>query len=1049
MEKKMMLLMTFLLIGIGLVNAQISKVTGHVTSDEDGLPVVGASVLVKGTTIGTVTDMDGNFAINNVPSTAKTLVVSFIGMQTQEVHIKGHVKVVMISDAKALDEVMVVAYGTAKKSSFTGSAAAVSGKDIAKLQVSSVSKALEGAAAGVTVVSTSGQPGENSKIRIRGIGSFSASSAPLYVVDGIPYDEDAVNAINPSDIESMSILKDASSASLYGSRAANGVVMITTKRGSADKSVVSVEARWGVNTRAIPEYDIMKDQRTYVQTYWQSYKNELIKTEKGGAAEASAGLINVLAYNPFIGIENGEMVNADGVVSSAPLKHNDDWAKETLHNGMRQEYNISLRGGNSKSTHFISVGYLKDEGILRNTDFERISTRANVTHNVNKYIDLTGNLSYARGEQNSGQSAGASLSNFSNAFMFTQNIAPIYPVYAYDANGNLQYDENGAPLYDFGDGEYSKRLGGFSNQNVAATSDLDVHKNLTDNFSARGTLNLNLFKGFKLTANIGYDLSNMRMTDHMNQLHGDAAKVGGRTYKKNARMQSFTANQIANYGTSIGAHSFDVMVGHETYSFIYNYDFTHKYNFYTLGNPEFSNAITMADMNSYTNEHSMESYFGRLNYDYNDKYYFSASLRTDSSSKFHPDHRRGTFWSVGASWRMTQEEWLKDVEWLNDLKVKASYGTQGNDGILDKDGILVYQPYMKQYNVSNNNGQFSVVETYRGNKDLTWEKSKNLNIGIESALFDHRLKFDMEYFLRKTSDMLYNMPYPISSGISYIPMNLLNMKNQGVEFTLTATPVKTEDFDWTISFNGTHYTNKITSLPEDKRAEGIIHGTASLFRLMEGGSIYDLYTYDYAGVDPETGASLWYTDTKDESGNVVRTTTNDYTKAKKYDLGTTLPDFQGGLTMNFTYKNFDLSIGTNFQFGGKIYDSMYAGFMHSGASSSSGINWHKDILKAWTPENRNTDVPIIDGDRDANSQSSRFLISATYFNLRNIALGYTFPSKWMKAIQASSARVYVSADNVAMFSKRKGLDPRQYTYGYSAANYSAIRAISFGVNINF
>lgn len=326
---------------------------------------------------------------------------------------------------------------------------------------------------------------------------------------------------------------------------------------------------------------------------------------------------------------------------------------------------------------------MKDEGILRNTDFERISTRANVTHNVNKYIDLTGNLSYARGEQNSGQSAGANLSNFSNAFMFTQNIAPIYPVYAYDANGNLQYDENGTPLYDYGDGEYSKRLGGFSNQNVAATSDLDVHKNLTDNFSARGTLNLNLFKGFKLTANVGYDLSNMRMTDHMNQLHGDAAKVGGRTYKRNARMQSFTANQIANYGTSIGAHSFDVMVGHETYSFIYNYDYTHKYKFYTLGNPEFSNAITMADMNSYTNEHSMESYFCRLNYDYNDKYYLSASLRTDSSSKFHPDHRRGTFWSVGASWRMTQEEWLKDVEWLNDLKVKASYGTQGNDGILD------------------------------------------------------------------------------------------------------------------------------------------------------------------------------------------------------------------------------------------------------------------------------------------------------------------------------------------------------------------------------
>lgn len=1038
------------MIGIGLVNAQVSKVTGVVTSEEDGLPIVGASVLVKGTTVGTVTDLDGNFTLTNVPSSAKTLVVSFIGLQTQEVEIKPVVKVELKSDSEMLDEVMVVAYGTAKKSSFTGSAAAVSGEDIAKLQVSSVSKALEGAAAGVSVITTSGQPGENAKIRIRGIGSFSASSAPLYVVDGMPYDEEAVNAINPSDIESMSILKDASSASLYGSRAANGVVMITTKKGSADKSSVNVEARWGVNTRAVPEYDIMKDPRGYVQTYWQSYKNELVRTGKGNGATASEGLINVIGYNPFIGVANNAMVSPEGAVSSAALIHNDDWAKEALHNGMRQEYNVSLQGGNSKGTHFLSVGYLKDEGILRNTDFERISTRANITHTINKYLDMSGNLSYARGEQNSGQSSGASLSNFSNAFMFTQRIAPIYPVYAYDANGALQYDENGTPLYDFGDGTYSTRMGGFSNQNVASNSDLDVHRNLTDNFSARGTVNLNLFKGFKLTANIGYDLSNQKMTDHMNQLHGDAAKVGGRTYKYNIRTQAFTANQIANYANSFGAHSFDIMAGHESYSYIYNYEYSHKYNFYTIGNPEFNNAITMSDMESYVNEHTMESFFGRVNYDYADKYYLSASLRSDSSSKFHPDNRRGTFWSVGGSWRMTQEEWLKDISWLNDLKVKASYGTQGNDGILDIYGYLVYQPYLKQYSISNNNGQFSVVETYRGNKDLTWEKSKNLNVGIESSFFDHRLKFDMEYFLKNTSDMLYNMPYPISSGISYIPMNLLDMKNQGIEFTLTGTPIRTEDFEWTITFNGTHYRNKITSLPEEKRAEGIIHGTSSLFRLMEGGSIYDVYTYEYAGVNSETGASLWYTDEVDANGNVTgRTVTDDYTKAKKYDLGTTLPDFQGGLTMDFSYKNFDLSIGTNFQIGGQIYDSMYASLMHAGGTTGSGNNWHKDILNAWTPDNKGTDVPIIDGLQNTNQQSSRFLIDASYFNLRNISLGYTFPSKWMKAIQASSARVYVSADNVALFSKRKGLDPRQYEYGYSDANYSAIRAISFGVNINF
>ncbi len=1043
MKRKLMLLMTFLFIGIGLVTAQVSKVTGVVTSEEDGLPVVGASVLVKGTTVGTVTDMDGKFTLTNVPSSAKTLVISFIGMKSQELSIKSEMKVVLHSDAEVLDDVVVVAYGTAKKSSFTGSAAAVSGEKIAKMQVSSVSKALEGAAAGVQVISTSGQPGENSKIRIRGIGSFSASSAPLYVVDGMPYEEDAVNAINPADIESMSILKDAASAALYGSRAANGVVMITTKKGSSEKSSVTLDARWGVNTRAIPEYDIMKDQRAYVGTAWSVLKNQT-----GDGQQASKDLINSIGYNPFIGVPNDQMVSADGVVSSAQLRHNDDWADAALHNGMRQEYNISLQGGSKKTTHFLSLGYLNDEGILRNTDFERISTRANITHNVNKYIDLSGNLAYSRSEKNAGQAEGASLTNYSNAFMFTQQIAPIYPVYAYDENGVKQYDEDGNVIYDFGDGTYSTRMGGFSNQNVAANSNLDVHRTLNDNFNGRATVNLNLFEGFKLTANMGYDLMNQVRTDHMNQLYGDAANVNGRTYKYNIRSQAFTANQIASYAKSFGKHSFDVMAGHESYSYIYSYQYTHKYNFYTIGNPEFNNAITMSDMSSYTNEHSMESYFGRANYNYADKYYLSASIRTDSSSKFHPDNRRGTFWSVGGSWRLTQEEWLKDVEWLSDLKLKASYGTQGNDGILDINGYLVYQPYLQQYAISNNNGQFSVVETYRGNKDLTWEKSKNLNVGVESGFFHNRLKFEMEYFLKNTSDMLYNMPYPISSGISYIPMNLLDMKNQGVEFTISGTPVQTEDFVWNVSFNGTHYKNKIVSLPEEKRKEGIIHGTSSLFRLTEGGSIYDVYTYEYAGVNPENGAAQWYKNELDENGNVIgRTVTEDYTQADKYDLGTTLPDFQGGFSMDFTYKNFDLSVATNFQIGGQLYDSMYANFMHTG--SNMGSNWHNDILNAWTPENTNTDVPIMDGAQNSNAQSSRFLIDASYFNIRSISLGYTFPKNWMKAIQANSARIYVSADNVAMFSKRKGLDPRQYEYGYSAANYSAIRAISFGVNLNF
>lgn len=295
---------------------------------------------------------------------------------------------------------------------------------------------------------------------------------------------------------------------------------------------------------------------------------------------------------------------------------------------------------------------------------------------------------------------------------------------------------------------------------------------------------------------------------------------------------------------------------------------------------------------------------------------------------------------------------------------------------------------------------------------------------------------------------LYNMPYPISSGISYIPMNLLDMKNQGVEFTISGSPIKNDEFVWNVSFNGTHYKNKITSLPEEKRAEGIVHGTASLFRLMEGGSIYDIYTYEYAGVNPENGAAQWYKDVKDENGNVVgREVTEDYTQASKYEQGSTLPKFQGGLSMDFAYKGFDFAIGTSFQIGGKVYDSMYSSFMHAG--SNIGANWHNDILNAWTPENKYTDVPIMDGAQNSSAQSSRFFVNASYFNIRNIALGYTLPKNWVKTIAASSARFYVSADNVALFSKRKGLDPRQYTYGYADANYSSIRALSFGVNLVF
>ncbi|MDL2214739.1 TonB-dependent receptor [Dysgonomonas sp. OttesenSCG-928-M03] len=1041
--KKLIMILTCILASVGLSVAQTTRVSGTVV-DDTGETVIGASVVAKGSTVGTVTDIDGKFSLN-IPSDRKTLVISLIGYQKKEVPAGTDIKVVLEQDSKLIDEVIVVAYGTAKKSSFTGAASSIGGDQLSKLQVSSISNALQGAAPGIQSISTSGQPGENASIRIRGVGSFSASSSPLYVVDGIPYNEVSVNSLNPADIESITVLKDAASASLYGSRAANGVIMITTKKGSATKSKVTLDARWGVNSRGVPDYDIMSNSGEYLKTYWSS-----LKTQED-AEYASKQLITDLGYNPYIGVANDKVITPDGVLTSAPLRYNDNWADETLVNGLRQEYNLSLQGGNDKSTHFLSFGYLSDEGILRNTDFQRFSTRLNITHKINKNIDLGANLSYARAEKNAGSHS--DLSNYSNAFMFIRQVAPIYPVFAYDDNGSKLYDDNGDVIYDFGDGTYGARAGGFANQNSAATSNQNKNQHINDNVSARGYANIRFLNDFLFTANFGYDLMNGLRTRHMNPNFGDAKKVGGRTYKYNNRYQTITANQLLNYSKKIGDHAIDALAGHESYELIRNYQYTQKYGFYTNDNLEFNNAITMSDMTSYTHEHSMESWLGRLNYNYLDKYYLSASLRTDESSKFHPDNRRGTFWSIGGSWRIDQEAFMESVKAVSDLRFKVSYGTQGNDGILDYNENPVYQPYMKQYTITNNNGEPSVVETYRGNKDLTWEKSQNLNIGLEGGLFDNRVKFEFDFFQKKTTDMLYNMPYPTSSGISYIPMNLLNMKNVGFDANLKFAPVRNNDITWNLNLNFTHYKNTITKLPDSKRQDGIIHGpygARSLYLMKEGGSVYDFFLVDYAGVDPDTGASLWYYN-KTENGVVTREKTDDYDLASrsenKVNKGTSLPDLMGAISTDVTYKNFDFSISTNYQLGGQVLDLAYKQLMHAG--SSPGTNWHKDILNFWTPENRNTDVPRLDAKQNTSATSSRFLIGASYFSIQNITLGYTLPSTLMQKLSVSNSRIYVAADNVALFSKRKGMDPRQYAHGIADDNYSAIRSISFGININF
>ncbi len=1040
MKKRTFLFLCCLFLSLGMAVAQ-TKVTGGVIYADDGSPVVGATVRVVGhSNIATVTDSKGEFTLT-LPKGANQVTASYVGMVSKAMNVTGkYLTIALQLDARNLDEVVVVAYGTAKKSTFTGSAATVSSKSIGKLQVSNVSKALEGAAPGVQVASQSGQPGTNATIRIRGIGSINSSAAPLYVVDGMPYNGN-ISAINPADIESISVLKDAASTSLYGSRAANGVIIITTKKGTEQKSQITFNARYGVNSRGISEYDIMKDPGEYMKTYWQVLKNQNADKENPGL-EASNSLYAELGYNPFA-CDNNAIVDANGNLTTAPLLYHDDWADEALSNGTRQEYSMTLQGGNDKSSHFLSLGYLDDEGIITNSDFNRLSVRANGDYTVNDFIKVNGSVAYARGEQNS--QAIASLDNYVNTFSFTQSIAPIYPVYAYDADGKPVYNEDGSRAYDFGNGEYGTRAYG-SNQNVVASDAANQNQVISDNLSTRFGATLTFLNDFTFQANMGYDLTNSMQNRFQTPTFGDAKTSEGRAYKYRTRSETYTINELLTYAKDINEkHHIDVMIGHENYEYKYNYLYNAKTKFFDAYTPEFSNAINMEDMNSYSYDYAIESYLGRLNYDYADKYYISASIRRDGSSRFSKDNRWGTFWSVGGSWRISEEKFMEDVDWVKNLSLRASYGSVGNDDIYyPNTSSSNYYAYKTQYSVSNSDGAFAVSKYYQGNEDLTWETSYNLNIGVSAALFDNLLNIDFEYFNKKTEDMLYNVPQPMSSGVAYISENALTMVNKGYEFTLGVNIPMPKDMTWNWTFTGTHYTNEVTDIPENKRENGIINAT--YYNIREGRSVYDFYYYRYAGVN-ENGKATWYYDDVDEAGNAILSTTTDYTQADKYYIGTALPDFMGGISTEFTWEGFDLSISANYQIGGEVYDAMYAGLMSAG--NSAGQNWHRDILGAWTTENTNSNIPVLDGDQNANVFSDRFLIGADYFNLRNITLGYTFPQSWLKAASISNARLYFSADNVALWSKRKGLDPRQYISGQSQANYSAIRSVSVGLSLTF
>ena len=1049
MKKRIVLFMTCLFVMIGLATAQ-TRVQGTVTSAEDGEPIVGATVLVKGTTVGTVTDIDGKFVLTGIPSSAKTLVISYVGMKTQEVAIRSSVRVSLASDAEVLDDVIVVAYGTAKKSSFTGSAANVDNKKLEMRPITSVTNGLEGQATGVLMTSASGQPGSTGSIRIRGYGSINASSAPLYVVDGIPFDG-SLSSINPSDIESMTILKDASAGALYGARGANGVVMITTKQGKEGKTNVTWRSTVGWSERAQKPYDML-NQKEFVQLSYEAIRNGLIFNsgyswaDAEAAARASLGGSSYLGgsageqYNPFKNYSWSELIDpATGLVrDDAKSVYDEQWMDNLLRTGFRQEHQMNVNGGTDKTKYMISLGYLNEDGILKTTGFERYTGRANVNTQVNDWFQANLNIGLSQSRQNYSDYDGSSTSN---PWYSSQFVSPLFPVYLRDAAGNIVNDEFGKPTLDYGE---TGRPGSYNDFNPLGGLTLDKAKIQNDGASVRTGVTfggdsdkLGAFKGLKLQVNFGADYRNTSYMGYMNMYHGNQANAGGYLEKESTRTLSYTLNQLLTYTRSFGRHNLDVLAGHEYYSYHYQNLDAAKTNLVD-GIYELRPATTTVNADSYSNDYRIESWMGRINYNFDDKYYLSASVRTDGSSRFHKDNRWGTFWSVGANWRVTKEAFMQNVSWVNNLNVKASYGEQGNDEL----GTLYAWQSLYSLSYANGNNIGGFVASLE-NKDISWEKNANLNVGIEAALFDNRVRLNAEYYNKKTKDMLLNYPMATSTGFNGYDANVGDMRNSGFEVELGLTPVRTQDFEWNLTWMGSTVNNKVLHLT--KESPEIISGIRII---KEGYELNTFYMAKSAGVDPQTGAQLYWAYDKDDNGNITNEyITSDVAKAStsKYFLGSRIPDLYGSIGTDLTWKGLTLSVLTTYSIGGKIYDSLYAGSMNNMYYNN---NWNRHALRRWTQPGDVTDVPRIEvGGKYATTD--RFLVDASYFAIKNVTLSYSLPRTWMRSAGLNAVRLFGSVDNLALFTHLQGMDPQYSFSGGTNYDYTPNRTYSVGIEVNF
>lgn len=1074
MKKRLMLLWTLLYMSVGLAMAQSVNVTGTVVSEEDGEPVVGASVSVMGTQLGTITDIDGKFTINRVPTSAKTLRIAFIGMETQEVQIRpGNMHIALRSAMEELDEVMVVAFGTQKKSAFTGSATVVSSEELEKKITTNVSEALVGSTPGLQMRGTTGAPGTGTgSINIRGISSLYASTSPLVIVDGAPYDASLSN-IPQGDVESITVLKDAASAALYGARGASGVILITTKRGKNQTAKVNVDVRWGANSRAVQDYETIEDPALYYETVYSQYYNYYYYGQGQSMATANANanttMLNHLQYNIYTVPDGEYLIGTNGRINpNATLGRtyeangetyyliNDNWRDAAYHNALRQEYNVSVNGAiDTRGSYYASIGYLDEDGIIDYSGYERLTARFKADYQAKPWLKLGANVGYIHSTTKSTPNLDTSLGS-TNLMYYVSHIGPIYPIYVrvLDENGNptIRTDENGNPQYDYG--VSSTSYPGLSRPFLATGNPFGNNRYNDDKsegnqLNGTFTVDVNLTRFLKFNATSTVNWGHTNYSEYTNSLYGPGVSVNGQIDKSQTDVLRQNHIQTLTYSDSFGPHNINVMAGHEYYDTKTTYLYAYAQGLFSSEIPEINAAANPVSSNSYTSEYNVEGYFGNLQYDYDEKYFASASYRRDASSRFAKENRWGNFWSFGAGWLINREDFFH-ADWVDMLKLKFSVGQQGNDNIGNWAYVDLYQL------TAASETQMSASFYRIGNPDITWETTTNYNVGLEFNLFNNRLNGSIDYYNKKTSDLLFWLSVPESAGSRGYYGNMGDIRNSGVEFSIQATPIRTRNIEWSLNFNISHNKTKILSLPESK--------TTTLGGFLEdsmwykvGGPLYNYCLAEYAGVN-EYGEALYWVDANlgegvtSQPGTERSYTTTNVNNATRYEQGSTLPDAFGGFGTTFTAYGFDLSVTFDYQIGGKVYDSNYQSLMSNIADSGdAGAAIHVDMLKAWTPDNTSSNIPRAQyGDSYTAATSNRWLTSAKYLNFQAFTVGYTLPKRLTERFGIDKLRLYASGENLCFWSARKGLDPR---YSYSSTTtvsvYSPTRTVMGGLQLTF